>query len=141
MTEQLRSPAYQRFFARFIAHEQRGYFFAALDQHLNAETWHAVQPGDPRPAWRRTPVDNPKLRFHAHPVQGDPWQWLYQDKLDKILNDARIIAVPTADEDRQSRWALWDSLENVASIVVQVATLVAMLTLLLTGVVRQRRRH
>ena len=126
LTEQLRSPAYQRFFARFIAHEQRGYFFAALDQHLNAETWHAVQPGDPRPAWRRTPVDNPKLRFHAHPVQGDPWQWLYQDKLDKILNDARIIAVPTADEDRQSRWALWDSLENVASIVVQVATLVAM---------------
>lgn len=126
LTEQLRSPAYQRFFARFIAHEQRGVFFAALDQYLNAETWHPVQPGDPRPAWRRTPVDNPKLRFHAHRVQGDPWQWLYQDKLNKILNDARIIAVPTADEDRQSRWALWDSLENVASIVVQVATLVAM---------------
>jgi hypothetical protein len=78
------------------------------------------RPGDARPS--TTPsCDSTRTRF-----RGDPWQWLYQDKLDKILNDARIIAVPTADEDRQSRWALWDSLENVASIVVQVATLVAM---------------
>ncbi|MEJ5060071.1 MULTISPECIES: dermonecrotic toxin domain-containing protein [unclassified Pseudomonas] len=126
LTEQLRAPAYQRFFARFIAHEQRGHFFAALDQQLNVVKWNPPQPDDPQPAWRRVPVENPRLRFHSHRIEGDPWQWLYQDALNKILNDARIIAVPTADEDRQSRWALWVSLEKVASIVVQVAALVAM---------------
>ncbi|MBI3904507.1 MAG: leucine-rich repeat domain-containing protein [Pseudomonas fluorescens] len=126
LTEQLRSPAYQRFFARFIAHEQRGAFFAALDQQLNAVKWHPPQPADPRPAWRNTPIDKPVLRFHVHKVQSDPWQWLYQGALNKILNDARTIAVPTADEDRQSRWAFWDSVQRVASIILQVATLVVM---------------
>ncbi|EJM60154.1 leucine-rich repeat domain-containing protein [Pseudomonas sp. GM48] len=125
LTEQLRTPAYQAFFARFIAHEQRGQFFAMLDQRLNVVTWHPPQANDPQPAWRRTPVDNPALHFDAHRTPADPWQWLYQDTLNKILNDARNIAVPTADEDRKSRWALWDSLQNVASIVMQVATLVA----------------
>lgn len=126
LTEQLRSTEYQRFFARFVAHEHRGAFFAALDQYLNVVAWHPPQPGDSQPAWRRTRVDNPVLRFDMERVQGDPWQWLYQDSLNKILNDARIIAVPTADEDRQSRWAFWDSVQNVASIILQVATLVAM---------------
>ncbi|MBV7574073.1 leucine-rich repeat domain-containing protein [Pseudomonas sp. PDM32] len=126
LTEQLRSTEYQRFFARFVAHEHRGAFFAALDQSLNVVAWHPPQPGDPQPAWRRTRVDNPLLRFDVHRVQGDPWQWLYQDSMNKIVNDARIIAVPTADEDRQSRWAFWDSVQHVASIVLQAATLVAM---------------
>ena len=126
LTGQLRSSAYQAFFARFIAHEQRGDFFAELDQQLNEMTWHPSQPDAPQPAWRRTPVENPRLRFEMHRIQGNPWQWLYQDKLNKILNDARIIAVPTADEDRQSRWALWDNLERVASIVMQAATLMVM---------------
>jgi hypothetical protein len=126
LIEQLRSTSYQAFFARFVAHEQRGSFFAALDQKLNIVAWHPSQPNDPRPAWRRTPVDKPVLRFAVHRVQGDPWQWFYQDSLNKILNDARFIAVPTADVDRQSRWALWDSLEHVASIVLQAATLVVM---------------
>ena len=126
LIEQLRSPAYQSFFARFIAHEQRGQFFAALDQQLNAVTWHSVQPGDPQPAWRRTPIEPTALRFDAQRVEGNPWQWLYQDKLNKILNDARVIAVPTADEDRRSRWEQWDRLEHVASVVLQAAALVAM---------------
>ncbi|MBV6826056.1 dermonecrotic toxin domain-containing protein [Pseudomonas sp. PD9R] len=126
LTEQLRSTTYQSFFARFIAHEQRGHFFAALDNHLNVVTWHPHPPGDPQPSWLRTPVENPRLRFGMRSIQGDPWQWLYQDKLNKVLNDARVIAVPTADEDRQSRWALWDSVEKVGSIVLQVVTLVAL---------------
>lgn len=126
LTERLRSTDYQRFFARFVAHEHRGSFFAALDQHLHVVMWHPPQPGDPRPAWRRARVDNPALRFDMHRIQGDPWQWLYQESLNKILNDARAIAVPTADADRKSRWALWDSIVNVASIVLQVASLVAM---------------
>lgn len=101
LASRLRSADYQRFFARFVAHEQRGYFFAALNDPLTVMKWDS-----------RT-------------VHGDPWTWLYQQKLNKILNDARVIAVPTADEDRKSRWETWDSLEKIASIVLQVATLVA----------------
>ncbi|MGH8387082.1 MAG: dermonecrotic toxin domain-containing protein [Pseudomonas sp.] len=126
LIEQLRSTDYQTFFSRFIDHEQRGAFFAGLDQYLNVVTFHPPQPGDSLPPWRATRVDNPTLRFTMHRVGNDPWQWLYQESLNKILNDARTIAVSTADVDRQSRWALWDSLERVAFIVLQVATLVAM---------------
>lgn len=126
LTEQLRSAAYQRFFARFVAHERRGYFFSALDGLLNVVKWHPHQPNDPRPTWRRTPVASPNMHISVRRVAGDPWRWLYRDTLNKILNDARVMAVPTEDEDRQSRWALWDSLENVASIVLQVASLAVM---------------
>lgn len=105
MTElmsRLKAVAYQRFFARFVAHEQRGYFFATLN--------------------------NPSavIKWDARRVQGELWTGLYQDKLNKILNDARVIAMPTADADRKSRWDTWDRLEKVASVVLQVATLVAM---------------
>ena len=101
LAQRLRSAHYQRFFARFVAHERRGYFFAALNDPSTVMKWSS----------RR--------------VQGDPWTELYQDKLNKILNDARAIAVPCADTDRNSRWETWDSLEKVASIVLQVAALVA----------------
>ena len=119
-------PGYQRFFARFVAHDLRGAFFARLESALTTVRWHPHQAGDPRPVSRSAPVVQPDLRLQSRVVRADLWTWLYQRQLDKILNDARVIAdVATADEDRQARWALWDSLQKVATVVFEVAALVA----------------
>jgi hypothetical protein len=99
---ELRSPGYQRFFSRFVAHEHRGAFFAGLG---TLATLHR----------------HPSVR--AHVIGGEFWAGSYRNQLDRILNDARVMAVSTADEDRLSRWQRWDSLQRVAGIVIEVATL------------------
>lgn len=126
LTRRLRAVDYQRFFARFIAHDQRGGFFANLHNVLGTLTWHRLQPGEQGPSWQESPIANANLRLQVQPARGELWTWMYQASLDKILNDARTMAVPTADEDRKSRWAQWDSLEKIAAIVVEVASFVAM---------------
>ncbi|MHC8398657.1 dermonecrotic toxin domain-containing protein [Pseudomonas sp. MDT1-17] len=126
LVRQLRAPAYQRFFAQFVAHDQRGNFFTLLNDALSKVVWHQHEPGDPRPAWRTVPTARPILRLQVQSGQGDVWTWLYQAKLNKILNDAQTIAVSTAQEDRKSRWEQWDRLQNVATTVVEVATLVVL---------------
>ena len=124
LTRQLRTPAYQRFFSRFVAHEQRGFFFADLSRRLAKVTWHPVARGSALPAWRDTPIEQPNLQFRATPISGDLWQHLYTRKLDRILNDAAVIAVPTATVDRNARWAVWDSLVKVAAAILEVAAFV-----------------
>ncbi|WP_395610929.1 dermonecrotic toxin domain-containing protein [Pseudomonas sp. B22129] len=124
LTRQLREPDYQTFFSRFVAHEHRGLFFANLSQRLARIKWHPPEYGSGLAAWRKEPTDDPKLQFVATPIQGDVWHALYQQKLNKILNDARTQAVSTATVDRNARWALWDSFVNVASSILNTALLI-----------------
>jgi hypothetical protein len=103
----LNSPDYQRFFSRFVAHEQRGAFFAG---YRTQATLHR----------------NAGLSVQAQVIGGAFWTGLYRVQLDRILNDARVMAVSTADEDRLSRWQRWDALQRIASVVIEVATLAVM---------------
>ncbi|MPQ85983.1 leucine-rich repeat domain-containing protein [Pseudomonas sp. MAFF 730085] len=124
LVRQLRSDDYQRFFSRFVAHEQRGHFFANLSQLLGSITWHPFVPGSNLPSWRETPTDNPRVRFVATPGSRNLWRHQYQRQLNQILNDGRTSAVATATVDRAARWALWDSFVNVASAILQAAAFV-----------------
>jgi Leucine-rich repeat (LRR) protein len=124
LTRQLRSKDYQRFFSRFVNHEQRGFFFAGLNERLTKVTWHPPVAGSSEPAWRGTPLDRPNLQTAFTPISDPLWQHLYQAKLNKILHDARAIAVPTAIVDQRTRWALWDSLVNIASSILQTAAFI-----------------
>lgn len=124
LTRQLRDPDYQTFFSRFVSHEYRGAFFANLSQRLARIKWHPAEPGSSLAPWRIEPTDDPKLQFVAKPIQGDVWLHLYQQKLNQILNDARTQAVSTATVDRNARWALWDSIVNVASTILNAALLI-----------------
>ncbi|MDT3233387.1 leucine-rich repeat domain-containing protein [Pseudomonas sp. rhizo25] len=124
LVRQLRDEQYQRFFSRFVPHEQRGYFFANLSQLLGQVTWHPHEAGSNQPSWRQTPTDNPRVRFVATPGGHDLWQHQYQRKLNQILNDARSTAVATASADRKARWALWDSFVNIASSILNAAALI-----------------
>ena len=126
LTQRLRAPAYQQFFSRFINHEDRGRFFAQLNNLLAPISWQPVQPGDSRPTWRESPDPRANLRLRATPVQGELWTHLYQRKLDKILNDARVIAVSTATVDQKARWALWDSFAEIASTLLNIAAFIAL---------------
>lgn len=122
----MRAPGYQAFFSRFINHEDRGYFFAELNNRLEPITWQPVAPGDPRPTWRENPNQRPDLQMAVMPITGDLWVHLYQSKLNKILNDARVIAVSTATVDRRARWALWDSFAEIASALLNIAAFIAL---------------
>ncbi len=115
---------YRQFFSQFVDHEQRGHFFAGLEQRLTYVKWYPKEPADPRPSWRETPVDNPRLQFSAPPITQPLWTWLYQQQLNKILNDARVIAVPTADADSNARWAWWENFKKIVSDIFNVALLV-----------------
>ena len=124
LTAQLRNADFQGFFSRFVAHEHRGLFFANLSQRLGRITWHLPERGSSSAPWRNQPTDDPKLQFVARVTQGEPWQHLYQQKLNQVLNDARTQAVSTADADRNARWALWDSFVNIASSILNAALLI-----------------
>lgn len=126
LTRKLRAPAYQAFFSRFIDHQERGHFFAGLNSRLSAVTWHEHQRGDPLPSWRDTPIDNPNLQFSVSSIRNDLWTHLYQQQLNKILNDARALAVSTASADRAARWAAWDAFSNVAKKILEVASFAAL---------------
>ena len=133
LTRQLRDDAliastgitYRQFFSRFIDHSQRGHFFGGLQQRLFEVKWRRKEALDPRPSWRDVPIDNPRLSFDIAPITGDLWVHLYQNKLNKILNDARDIAVSTADSDRKARWAWWDNFKKIVSDIFNVALLIA----------------
>ncbi|MBC8997962.1 hypothetical protein IAI51_15655 [Pseudomonas sp. N40(2020)] len=124
LTRQLRSRDYQTFFSRFINHEQRGFFFSSLNSRLSQVKWHEPEAGSSKPTWRDAPFDRPDLQLAAMPISAALWEHLYQGKLNKILNDAGVIAVATATVDSKVRWALWDSFVGIASTILQTAAFI-----------------
>ncbi|MDF1729632.1 MAG: hypothetical protein P1U53_17985, partial [Sulfitobacter sp.] len=137
LTEKLRdSQRYQTFFSQFIDHARRGEFFAGLNTRLSRVRWHQTAHTDPRPSWRDTPTTQPNLQFSVQAIgddhvnrstlaaENDLWNYQYRLKLNKIVNDARDIAVPTATADRHARWAWWDNLEKVLGDIFNAALLV-----------------
>lgn len=66
------------------------------------------------------------MRIASTPIKDDLWTHQYQSKLNKILNDARVIAVSTATVDQRARWALWDSFTEIASALLNVAAFIAL---------------
>ncbi|PMQ14068.1 hypothetical protein PseAD21_01705 [Pseudomonas sp. AD21] len=126
LAQRLRDPDYQAFFSRFVDHADRGYFFGQLKTLLGPVTWQPVPAGDPRPTWRESPNARPLLQVAATPIRGDLWGYLYQRKLDKILNDASVIVISTATVDRKARWALWDSFTEIAQTLLNIAVFVAL---------------
>ncbi|WP_018926644.1 NEL-type E3 ubiquitin ligase domain-containing protein [Pseudomonas umsongensis] len=115
---------YRQFFSRFVDQPERGHFFGGLQQRLFEVKWHQKDPLDPGPSWREVPVEQPNLRFSAAPIRGEFWKYRFEQKLNKILNDARHIAVSTADTDRNARWAWWENFKKIVSDIFNVALMV-----------------
>ncbi len=101
---QLRNTDYQEFFSRFVAQKDKGQFFARVNERLKTFTWHEREPLDMGPWWRETAVENPDAEPITNQMTGDLWLALFLARRDKAIADARLIAVPTDDEDANARF-------------------------------------
>ena len=104
LISQLRDSNYQAFFSRFVAHSDKGHFFARVNERLKTFTWAQREPLDMGPWWRETAVENPDAEPITNVIVGDLWLRLFIDRRDKAIADARSIAVPTGDEDATTRF-------------------------------------
>ncbi|WP_246226474.1 dermonecrotic toxin domain-containing protein [Pseudomonas atagonensis] len=125
LTRQLRQPDYQQFFSRFIVHKERGRFFATLNSRLVEMRRHPHERGDAQAVWRPTPIEKPKLDISTSTIQEELWAQQFLTAMNKILNDASTLAVPTAVADQQARWALWDTFAQIATTLLTVAAFIA----------------
>ena len=82
----LQSPGYRAFFARFVSERDRGRFFTLLTERLAKRAGSAIELDG-----RHLAVSEP-LYVHLRRLQ-----------IGKIYDDARLLAVPTGDEDQQAR--------------------------------------
>lgn len=83
----LANPAYRSFFKRFIAERDR----VAFDRALLAALATAG------------PLTPAELDGRHTPSEGDLFEYLAAGQLGKLLDDARLLAVPTGDVDRAAR--------------------------------------
>lgn len=101
---QLRTSGYQEFFSRFVAQQDQGAFFRRVNERLKTFTWKQREPLDMGPWWRETAIERPDPEPITNVITDNLWSTLYHERRDKAIADARRIAVPTGDEDAQSRW-------------------------------------
>lgn len=104
LISQLRDSGYQEFFSRFVAQKDKALFFTRVNERFKRITWHQREPLDMGPWWRETPTENPDAEPVSNPIADDLWEWLFRERRDKAIADARLIAVPTDDEDASARW-------------------------------------
>ena len=98
LRDRLRDPGYQEFFSRFVRQEDKARFFRRLNDRLT--------PLKPQPNGRvyiRTPDPEARIHMEETPVLGALWVFLFDQQLNKLLNDAAFVAVSTADVDAQAR--------------------------------------
>ncbi len=99
LNARLKSSNYRRDFSLYVGQQQRGHFFAALQQGR-------------------------RVTYGARRIERDLWPWRYQQALDKIFNDARERVVSTADSDSRARWAWWDNVSKILDELLDVGLLV-----------------
>lgn len=87
LARRLTTAPYRRFFSRFISERDRVGFQQLLEERIEASAAHQV----PELDGRHLPI-NTTLFSHVRGLQ-----------IDKLLDDAHVLAVPTADLDEQAR--------------------------------------
>ena len=111
----LHSVAYRQYFSRFIPAREQGTFFQQFNRLY-------------QPANSASNVDFPQLSrlprlpLDELPITGNLWAQLRQSRVRKLFADARTVAVPTGDEDRQARL---ERLQSYAEAVVSLLNLAA----------------
>lgn len=109
----LRNEDYQRYFDRFLAQRSKGAFFPSLQDRLAPQSVHSVARGKGfhRQLVATTQDDpNANLDLQTVPLGITLGEFLYLQSMLHIKDDARVLAVPTDDEDartRMKRLAQW----------------------------------
>ncbi|WP_166225552.1 NEL-type E3 ubiquitin ligase domain-containing protein [Pseudomonas atagonensis] len=144
--------AYQLFFSRFVAQRDRPYYFRRFSKQatdgpaqsliskwrrhelvkLSERLLMHVDVPEPRDtAIRLDPQQAPDFDITDHNLKGkglwedvDLWPLLHDIALDKIIDDARVLAVPTADEDAKTRAERWANYLNIGFVALGAFALV-----------------
>ncbi|MFQ6591490.1 MULTISPECIES: NEL-type E3 ubiquitin ligase domain-containing protein [Pseudomonas] len=106
--ERLKSLEYRRFFSRFVPVSEQGAFFDKINALCRPS--RSVQPAE--------------LAMDESTIKGDLWQHRHQAHVDKILADARAVAVPTDDEDAKARAARLEGFKDAVLSVFNLAAFV-----------------
>lgn len=104
----LRTSEYRRFFSRYIPVRRQGEFFQQLDR-LCAPAGSGAQAA---------------LPMDESTIKGELWPHRQQAMLDKLLDDARAVAVPTDDEDAKGRAARVEGFKQAALSFFNLAAFV-----------------
>lgn len=130
LRSKLRDAHYQQDFAGFVAQRRRAEFISKLRDCLTPRRTRPV-PGDtgliPR-QWVISEVDeNADLRLEVDKIPYSLVEYFHFQRMLRIKDDARALAVPTGDEDRASRQArlahyleLGMNAVNIAALFVPV---------------------
>ncbi|WP_295481326.1 NEL-type E3 ubiquitin ligase domain-containing protein [uncultured Pseudomonas sp.] len=119
----LRDNSYQTFFLRFVSQRDRPAFAGALRKRLAASS----------------AADPVELDGRALPIKDELFAYLRQQHIDTLFDDARILAVPTGDEDEDDRRERLDNYLSLGMDVLGMAGLFVPLlgqTLLAIGVMQ-----
>lgn len=103
----LREPAYQSLLRGYVAHQSQQHVLTRLEEAL----YHLVNDGDGL-YWRR-PDPNANLHLRETFIDQELFAFLQARHMQKIKDDARALAVPSADVDEQAwkdRQAYWESI-------------------------------
>lgn len=136
LAEQLLDAQYRQRFVEHVAHSDQAKMSEQLLEQLyenDNETYGVGALIPLEPLWPATghslegnpPAASPDLGIQLRPVDVPYWQSLYDHHVAFLKNNARAIAVPTADVNakvRQERLAFWEeagmNLLNVAAMLV-----------------------
>lgn len=126
----LRSPDYLQYFAGFVPERSKARFFSTLRDRLTPHRVHSVQRGT---GWHQQLIAIPEVDEHAYidlelqALPDDLGEFFYRQYMLRLKDDARMLAVPTGDEDEESRrarlagyLALGMNIANVAALFVPV---------------------
>lgn len=144
--------AYQLFFSRFVAQKDRPYYFRRFTETVDdgptrsfIDKWrhhelvqfgerlvlHADIPAPREFAVRQAPLTTADFHIIDCNLPGkglwenfELWPVLHESALDQMISDARVIAVPNADEDAKARSERWANYLNIGFIALGAFALV-----------------
>ncbi|WP_175650187.1 dermonecrotic toxin domain-containing protein [Pseudomonas sp. Marseille-P9899] len=106
LVRRLCQPAFRQRFMRFIQHDNAPHFASVLQRNLTGQTL----PADRDSVWQA--AADTDLRWSENGIDGELFGYLQDRHHRRLLNEARQLAVPSADADeaaRQQRLHDWES--------------------------------
>ncbi|SDQ73209.1 Leucine-rich repeat (LRR) protein [Pseudomonas sp. UC 17F4] len=94
----LQADDYRQAILKCVPQAERPAFVRALNQALYVERFEGEEK-------IRQPIRNPRLQVEEHALDGELWSRLQRLQVRRLKANARVLAVPTADEDRAARLA------------------------------------
>ncbi|PWB33949.1 hypothetical protein DCO48_08190 [Pseudomonas sp. SDI] len=132
LLHKLRFGEYRALLRRFVLQADQAHVFTRLEAAL----YHLVK--DPNGIYEQRPDPDGKLYLREVPIHGELFGLLQDQHLSKLKQDARFLAVPSADVDEQARerrLAYWEDIGlNVLNTLAFMVPAVGAVMLLVTAV-------